>query len=613
MSNSNEKENVLREWLWLELTLSGKHMFSFLEPKGPIDTLRIKSTLMSLYKADIILLQAQRKEKERLALRLLVCGTPKELEKWIGELSTLPGLEGTIERSQPNAVGDRSRVYSEIPEETRLIFENGEMFQPLEHKDDGIDVVITPYKLNRDIVVTHEYKLQTNKLPKRILHNCIPVQKHVPMEMGSRIYGTTDRANATKTVESSRSVSASLGINSPVTVGGQLGQSKTITTPLLQILLGNDESVKAGTCVDLRISSAAKKEDLIFDPVVITMFSLPSDVDPKEIQLDSHFLFFETRNFPQGKKKIKRVSSLSFALVHPQYYSHSSHVVIGGVIGYPQSGKTSFIRAIRDNTKDSVDTSAETPYLYKSHFNNVFIGSDTTRRTFSFVDTRGFYFDTDWPNDLGILDLFVRGLAKNTNFSKNMDLSKVELDATNGVTHMILTIPVRDLYMGVSWIGSFVWSGELKPQMKKFISLYYAMVESLVKYRYEDKFKAKSKIGILVTHMDMLDPVQRNKARTAIISAFKEKDIPDSFVFFGGKECEWAEADLKAHERKVAEFMKRVPEGTDYFDQLKEDNRSSSYLHIAETFCKREGCQHKFTKETQEGYERLLRTFLSTV
>jgi CRISPR/Cas system-associated endonuclease/helicase Cas3 len=82
--------------------------------------------------------------------------------------------------------------------------------------------------------------------------------------------------------------------------------------------------------------------------------------------------------------------------------------------------------------------------------------------------------------------------------------------------------------------------------------------------------------------------------------------VPQNLIVFGEKECTWNEDDLIKHEEKVNEFLAKVPKDKDYWTVMQEQNLPNAFLHIHEKLCKKEGCKHKFTKETEEDYVNLM-------
>jgi hypothetical protein len=349
----------------------------------------------------------------------------------------------------------------------------------------------------------------------------------------------------------------------------------------------------------------------VFDHVVAILFTLPEDAVPEDIELESHFLFYEKPFIPLRGTEIRRCA-LTASFMRPRVSVSQPNVVIGGVTGWPQSGKTSFIRAIRENAMESIALTSETPYLFKHCFSN-FKFPNGERRTFSYIDTPGHYFDIDSEDDKRLLGLFIKGLAERTDFRKRMNLNSLRMDPTNAVTHMILTVPARKAFNGVSWLGNFIWTSTPGAHLPKLVKLYNEMVRMLAENQHGDTYKARSRIGVLITHMDTIEPWQREEARRTIMSGFRKADIPENLIVFGSKECIWKEKDLKEHERKVNEFLQKVDKDRNYYDILREEKLSYSWFHIDDIYCQKGNCKHKFDDDIQSNYLNLLMTFLNTL
>lgn len=115
--------------------------------------------------------------------------------------------------------------------------------------------------------------------------------------------------------------------------------------------------------------------------------------------------------------------------------------------------------------------------------------------------------------------------------------------------------------------------------------------------------KARSKVAIIVTHMDMIPASSQHKFKNELKTALQKQQISSNYVYFGEKECEWDEKDLQKKEAEVKQFLQSVPEGEDYFEHLKTQSLcNANFLHIDAFLCKKKGCQHQFTDKTKEQY-----------
>jgi len=343
-------------------------------------------------------------------------------------------------------------------------------------------------------------------------------------------------------------------------------------------------------------------------------------------------------------------------------------VIIGGVVGYPKSGKTSLVDVLFQVTHIKPEKNLsfnDTPYLQKHKFKNVCYGKDKDGKekygNFSFLDTRGFYFHVPNPEDtnssninnndpnnnlqalntnLQILKRFIQGLPEGTDFSKKIPLP-TEIRTENAPTHLILTVSARDLYKGIKWehpikkyLEFFIpttWtdaylksiSGTINIERIQAMSyLYHTMVKLLADSAYSgDKEKAGDNVVLIITHTDML--TNNDKVPKTILgdirSAFTRLDVLRSVIYFGGKECEWDEQILLDHEKRVNDLLSGLPDNEDYWDYLKKKlnaNKEDSHnlievLHISPDKCKKGAqCKHRFTEETIKTYAEILNNFL---
>jgi len=257
----------------------------------------------------------------------------------------------------------------------------------------------------------------------------------------------------------------------------------------------------------------------------------------------------------------------------------------------------------------------DTASLRKHTFRNVKLTDADTPRSFSIVDTRGFFFDANGQHDSLILRRFIMGLPEGTPFSKKNDLRNVECDSNNAVSHLVLAVNARDIYNGVTWWQSWWKQGELNSErIDGFIGLYNLMVDILAEVRYGGKKEiAKEKVALLLTHVDMMDDKKLKVLRHQL-----HGKLPENFLFEGRKECKWEEDDLVAHEKKVNEFLQRVNQDEnkrDYFDILdqEKDKYGAGFLHISPQSCLTPDCEHRFTTRTIEGHRTLLRNIIHDV
>lgn len=623
-NDSNSTKNWFRLSFETALPKSNPFYYLLAEAKdSPVDTEAIRNLLKITYlpTTDIVSLQINKSTNTTAELVLVTCDTSENLHKGIERLESMPGLIGKVklENVAASPPPTSERLPSDISQEALSVIDKGVLLEAIEHKahNGGFQTSMTAYHFGKYIAIVLRPRLLANSLPKETVHNCLLVLKgDVKAEISSSIYGVDRLEQEKMTVNTGVNANAELGAAGPLVspkIGLGMMRNTTEEKPLYRVTLGNDADVRDGAAVKFSLSKRARKNGVVVSPVLVVLFTLPRDIAIEDVRLDSHLLFFERTLNPLHRIDARR-DTLTSNFRTPRASAAGPDVVIGGVIGYPQSGKTSFIKAIFESTKEASLSSDETPYLFKHRFVNAKLPNGDTR-SFSFIDTRGYYFDADRPQDLLLLDLFVKGLPDQTAFHQQMNLSELQTNANNAVTHMILTVTARDAYKGVSWLGSFLWSGSTTPHLQRLVKLYYAMVASLAKNRYSGvELAAKSRVAILITHMDMIPVWQREEAKNNILSEFRKAGVPTNFVIFGQKNCTWKETDLAAQEHTVAEFLGRAQKaGVDYFEQLKRESRSHGFLHIDEhRYCQRGGCKHTFDEETQKDYLKLLVSFLNS-
>jgi len=152
-------------------------------------------------------------------------------------------------------------------------------------------------------------------------------------------------------------------------------------------------------------------------------------------------------------KHLLRKHVISSAITSGFCATHrADDIVVGGVVGYPKCGKTTFFNTLLQLGEGSRKFAVtETPYLFRHHITNFMF--DNAVRNVAFIDTRGYYFDIDHPDcaahDMNLLEKFVQGLPSETKFSKTADLNTLAMDVQNAPTHLILALTARDLYRQV--------------------------------------------------------------------------------------------------------------------------------------------------------------------
>jgi len=285
------------------------------------------------------------------------------------------------------------------------------------------------------------------------------------------------------------------------------------------------------------------------------------------------------------------------------------NALIGGLVGFPKSGKTNILYQLTSFKSIAAD---DTPYLQKRDFDAVMVPPIPTPRTFSFLDTRGYFFDIDYEPDKELLKRFVYGLPTGTNFSKYSMPDNT--DTNNALSHLVLVVNARDLYLGVTWLASWFYSPTIKQNRIEDISkLYNYMKGLLAEAKYSgDKEEAKQKIVVLVTHMDMFEQNDRHNYIGEITSKLKSGGIPQNFIWFGQKECTWNQADIVAHEKKISDLVKRAEIlHKDYYQVLDEENYPPNYMEMDTRLCTTSNCGHRFTDSTKENYSTALATLVA--
>jgi hypothetical protein len=122
-------------------------------------------------------------------------------------------------------------------------------------------------------------------------------------------------------------------------------------------------------------------------------------------------------------------------------------IVVGGIIGYPTCGKSTFYNCLL-SCHDGSPTVSDTPYLHRTRLTRFnYRGKEYD---IAFLDTREYYFNLGdssiAQHDEDLLRAFICGLKSDTVLSKKTPVSNVECDPTNAPTHLVFALNSRDIW-----------------------------------------------------------------------------------------------------------------------------------------------------------------------
>jgi len=173
------------------------------------------------------------------------------------------------------------------------------------------------------------------------------------------------------------------------------------------------------------------------------------------------------------------------------------------------------------------------------------------------MEIEGYSFDIHSNYDKELLPFFVIGIAEGAKVNIEKPLASIALDCSNAVSHLVITVPVSLFFRPSTW--PYIWNGSLTKEIEEFISLYDKVVGILAQSKCgNDEYKAKGRIGVLITEMHQITEGQRIRARNLILSKFRST-IPDSHtLFFDEGTSTLGEFDFKTdkEERLWATFLK---------------------------------------------------------
>jgi hypothetical protein len=111
-------------------------------------------------------------------------------------------------------------------------------------------------------------------------------------------------------------------------------------------------------------------------------------------------------------------------------------------------------------------------------------------------------------------------------------------------------------------------------------------------------------VHILITHLDMVPDA--NSFQNDVVTHLERKQVPPENIFFAWKDCTWNEADLVEKETKINDFVKNLPNKTDWLDYLQDRGmQTSGAMHISSNMCTRTGCKHEYSAQTKENLKKL--------
>jgi hypothetical protein len=182
----------------------------------------------------------------------------------------------------------------------------------------------------------------------------------------------------------------------------------------------------------------------------------------------------------------------------------------------------------------------------------------------------------------------------------------------------VIVIAARDIVrLNEEHRGFLGWLNFSEPQTElslhdNFQKLYSLAKDTLMKEHNLDQDTAARRIGVLVSHMDMLDEKLHTQVRDKVKSALRHEGVPENYVFFGSKPCKWEEVDLRNHDSEVEKILTEARKrGVDYWKILPREFA----MRIDDMKCKgsveKPDHEHKFTEQSKKCFKDLLLLILN--
>lgn len=141
--------------------------------------------------------------------------------------------------------------------------------------------------------------------------------------------------------------------------------------------------------------------------------------------------------------------------------SKEPKVLVGGIIGEPQCGKSSFLNIVARGVEATPprEKPTSTPYFEVYRFKNFMI--DKNSRSFKLLDARGHFFDVLLDRDREMLKLFIDGLSAGSQLDQN-----ALVNTDNAVSHVILCVNARSIF-NPNWLKIPVYAEKKQAEKKE--------------------------------------------------------------------------------------------------------------------------------------------------
>ncbi len=491
------------------------------------------------------------------------------------------------------------------------------------HHAPGCKATLHPYLLGKDLYVLCDIALEYQDHVKFDYACTIMAPGNQPPLEAKIIEGVSyDPTRQLDSVTRGYTIGAEVGVTGHVPAAKvTMDHSKSTTTDLPHFESVHVPSVDERSGIHIRYKLRGRYSTIVVPQRHLLLFNLAKDFKPSELRLDSVFV----KHYPTLEKaknlfsgRVFPATTFSRSFFGLDWIPESGGIVIGGVVGKPRAGKTSFIKAIFSSL-NIIFSSAfeETPAVQRYNFRGVQINGSPV--TFAFVDTRGYFFNINEPKSVEILERFIQGVREGTKFEEGENFGACA-DTRNATSHLLLAVNARSLWVDTAysmwfWVNSKQQEAKAKKAQKleAICSLYGKLVELLAEKRYKgNTIEAKKRVYVLITHMDMI-PINQNAARTSITSTLSGKGIPPNLVVFAQKTCAWNEADLSSHEDEVDKFFASVPKDVEWFKHARALNKDRGFPHITDDKCiNKETCTHDYPDYVIQSFKGLLNQMLST-
>jgi hypothetical protein len=611
ITNADKEESVFNEY------------FKKIANSPVIDVTGVHEVLKS-YLHNVEILESHVEPVENNFLIMLILNASSSTISVLSKrLKILPGFaditaEATILEDDEAALADNKVA---LPAELEIVRTRGQTLRNLRHQSSGCLAVLQPYLKDDLLLVDCTVTLGYEDKVKYSYGCCVYVEG-MAHSLESRVYGLSyvpEKISTPVTVEKSISVHAETS-TTPVSFDASHNSSEAKRKLHLESRQVPTHDGLDGALIAYTLNGEHKSQVVTVHHTIL--FKLDKSRTLEELHLDS---FFIKRSPFKALRHLKLPKSVMSRRLFGLRKSESSakRIIIGAVVGEPKVGN-SFLGAIFKMLEKSRNISVDrTSYLSKYDFDCVKVKG--TPRTFSFVDTRGYFFDMTLDKDKEILGRFIEGLPAETPFSRTLDFSGIQTCSENALSHIILAINARSLWgakTGSSnsprtWWSFFTWTGStptsasrnpLIVNLAKVSVLYNTLVRILADKRYQGKLhEARSRVFVLVTHMDMID-ADLSTAKSKIQTALYGYGIPENYVLFGHKECVWDFAALEAQDKETSEFFEQIKPDEDWQDVADRLNKPYYFPHIQPDLCLNTslGCSHSYTADTRKAFEAIL-------